>query len=148
MCHLGYYMGPRLSCICEAQVEPATSIIVQHSCLLVTAAFFFCNKASGPRHTCPVGLSELLRHRIRHYVVCCTILLCHLVRRDGLALAVVANVGVLSALVRDGILAEVNAPAVIDLDAHRPAQDRLPQPLRCQTLHELVAPNTLLGGLT
>jgi len=61
-------------------------------------------------------LAELLRHRVRHHVVRCTMPQCHLVRCDGLAHKVVANVDVLSALVLDGVLGEVNATAVDDLD--------------------------------
>jgi len=95
-----------------------------------------------------LGLAELLRHRVRHHVVSCTVLQCHLVRRDGLAHEVVSNVDVLGALVLDGVLREVNAPAVDDLDVDRPARDRCSQPLRCHALHELVEPKTFLAGLT
>jgi len=95
-----------------------------------------------------LGLAELLRHRVRHHVVCCTIFQCHLVRCDGLAHEVVANIDVLGALVLDGVLGEANAPAVVDLGVDRPARDRPPRPLRSHTLHELVEPNSVLAGLT
>ena len=95
-----------------------------------------------------LGLSELLRHRVRHHVVSCTMLQCHLVRRDGLAHEVVSNVYVLGALVLDEVLGGVNAPPVVDLGVDRPARDRCSQPLRCHALHELVEPNSFLAGLT
>jgi len=68
-----------------------------------------------------LGLSELLRRQVRHHVVRWAVLQCHLVRRDGLAYEVVANFDVLGALVLDGVLGEVNAPAVFDPDVDRPA---------------------------
>jgi len=95
-----------------------------------------------------LGLAELLRYWVRYHVVCCTMLHCDVVRRDGLAHEVVANVDVLRVLVLDGVLGEVNAPAVVDLDDDRPARDRRPEPLRSHTLHELVEPNSFLAGLT
>ena len=88
--------------------------------------------------------AELLRHRVRHHVVRWKMLQCHLVRRDGLAHKVVANVDVLGALVLDGILGEVNAPAVVDLDVDRPARNRCPQPLRCHALPCLLSQTTSL----
>jgi len=92
--------------------------------------------------------AELLRHRVRHHVVRWKMLQCHLVRRDGLAHKVVANVDVLGALVLDRVRGEVSAPAVVDLDVDRPARDRCLQPLRCHALQELVEPNNFLAGLT
>ena len=49
-----------------------------------------------------LGLAELLRHWVRHHVVRCTMLQCHLDRRDGLAHEVVANADVLCELLLDG----------------------------------------------
>jgi len=68
-----------------------------------------------------LGLAELLCLWVRHHVVRCTMLQCHFVRRDGLAHEVVANVDVLSALVLDGVLGEVNSPTVVDVDVDRPS---------------------------
>ena len=138
MYRLGYHRGHRLSSVREPPVESATSFIVQHSSLLVARRILMSAKPHGLDMLVVLGLSELPRHRARHHVVRCTMLQCHLVRRDGLAHKVVANVDVLSALVLDGVLREANAPAVVDLDVDRPARDPRPQPLRCHALHDLV----------
>ena len=70
-----------------------------------------------------------------------------LVRRDRIPHKVVANVDVLGALVLDGILGEVDAVAVVDLDVNRPNQVVRLRHEHGDALDELVEPNSLLAGL-
>jgi len=60
---------------------------------------------------------------------------------------VVANVDVLGALVLDGILGEVDAAAVVDLDVNRPNQGVRLRHEHGDALDELVEPNSFLAGL-
>ena len=94
-----------------------------------------------------LDLGELLRHRVYHHLVRWAVLEDDLVRRDLIPHKVVANVHVLSALVLDGILGEVDAAAVVGLDVNRPIQVVRLRHEHGDALDELVEPNSLLAGL-
>ena len=93
-----------------------------------------------------LDLGELFRHRVCRHLVRWAVLENDFARRDRIPHKVVAKVDLLGALVLDGILGEVDAAAVVDLDVNRLKQAIRLRHEHGDALDELVELNSLIAG--